>query len=189
MERNVNQLGVDRELALFLRDHAPMCSEQATWLGGEIELDLTTYVTSDTPPDALTTSGRCIVLSDFSALMMHNPSGNHILPGGRRERGEPLRSATIREVAEETGLAISPPKQLGVIAFRHLTPKPVNYPYPYPVFMNIVYVTRVPEQSQVAVNDTYELAGEFVALHNSCIRLLPLHQQILMAAAVNGERT
>lgn len=174
----------DEELRNFLIDLEPMSTETVLWRGGQIELELTGFITDMPPPDNLVTSGRCIVLSDTSVLMMHNPSGSHILPGGRRQPGESTRSAAVREVAEETGLSIDPPEQLGVMVFRHLTPKPVIYPYPYPVFINVVYVTHVPETARIAVNDTYELAGEFVSPRDDAVNGLPPHQRQLLSAAL-----
>lgn len=188
MESNVNHLELNTDVTLFLRDHAPNCSECVTWLGGQIDLELTTFVTTDAPPDTLITSGKCIVMSDSSVLVMNNPGGSHILPGGRREPGESPLSAAIREVAEETGLAIPPPAQLAVLVYRHLTPMPVLYRYPYPVFMNLVYVVRTLGRTQLTVNDSYELAGEFVSLHDSRIQALPIHQQVLLAAALKERR-
>jgi len=180
----VNQLNCNMNTARFLQDHEPMCSENVIWRGGQIELELTTYLTTNPPPVTLTTSGRCIVLSDSLVLVMHNPSGRHILPGGRREPGESTQSATVREIAEETGLAIGPPVQLGVMVFRHLSPKPTVYPYPYPVFVNVVYVTLVPETGPITVNDTYELAGEFVSTGDATLKRLPPHQRHLLTAAI-----
>jgi 8-oxo-dGTP pyrophosphatase MutT (NUDIX family) len=43
-----------------------------------------------------------------------------------------LEQTVRREVLEETGWAIDPPKLLGVKHFRHLTPKPAGYSCPYP---------------------------------------------------------
>lgn len=168
----------------FNRHKAPQSLESVSWRNGQIELELITYVTTTVPPDSLTTSGRCIVLSGKSVLLMHNPCGAHILPGGRREPCESPRSATIREVCEETGIVLTKLEPLAVLVYRHLTPKPVVYPYPYPIFTNIVYGAHVPEHTQVYVSDTYELAGEFVPLHSPVIQCLPKHQQVMLAAAV-----
>lgn len=183
----MDQSTIEEAIAPLIRDHAPVSSERIVWQEGRIELELKTYLTNALSPDALTTSGHCIVLTDTSVLMMHSPGGAHILPGGRREAGESAREATIREVAEETGLRIEPLRQIGLRVFRHLTPKPSDYPYPYPIFANIVYVGLAPIGAQVSVNDAYELAGEFVGFNDSSINGLPNHQQMLLAAAVQSE--
>lgn len=173
----------DKELPDYLASLEPMSMETVLWRGDQLEMEIFSYITAAPPPDHLTTSGRCIILGQSSVLMMENPSGKHILPGGRRKRDESPRDATIREVMEETGLAVSPGKQLGVLVYRHLTPKPPIYPYPYPVFLNAIYVACTTARHDVTVDDTYELSAAFVDDTDVLLDTLPLHQITLLRAA------
>jgi 8-oxo-dGTP pyrophosphatase MutT (NUDIX family) len=179
----VNTKDVGNELEDFLEGLEAACQEQVSWRGDQMRLELTTYLTDCPGPDLLVSSGRCIVLARNSVLLMTNPSGIHILPGGRREPGEAVLDTTIREIAEETGLTIDPPQHIGILAFRHLTPKPVVYPYPYPVFVNAVFAARLPNIPDVAVDDTYELAGQFIDI-DAARSEVPIHQQVLLDAAL-----
>ena len=68
-----------------------------------------------TPP--LTTD--CAIFNEEGAVLLirrkHPPfAGSYALPGGFVEIGETVEAACIREVREETGLAIGEPKLVGV---------------------------------------------------------------------------
>lgn len=152
------------ELTAFLDSHEALTTESASWSGGQILLSVTSYVTDDGPPDELVTSARCVITAGECVLVMTNPGGDHILPGGRRESGERVTETLIREVHEETGLVISGASQLAVLHFHHETPKPAIYPYPYPDFLNLVYSVHLDRIPKVIVADTYELQGEFVPI-------------------------
>jgi 8-oxo-dGTP pyrophosphatase MutT (NUDIX family) len=47
-----------------------------------------------------------------------------------------------REMREETAWTIADPRLIGFMHFHHLTPKPLGYAYPYPDFLQVVYVVR-----------------------------------------------
>lgn len=148
-----------------------------------MELELTTYLTDREPPEVLVSSGRCIILAERTVLVMTNPGGKHILPGGRRKPGETIWDATVREITEETGLVVEPLRQLAVQIFRHLTPRPSIYPYPYPVFIHTVYVGHLPVARELDVVDSYELAGHFVDV-SSAGKDIPAHELVLLEAAL-----
>lgn len=176
---------IDHDLTKLLDGLDLACNDHASWRGGQIELDVELYFTDRPPPAALTSSGRCIVLTGSQVLVMSNPGGEHILPGGRMHPGEALVDATIREVAEETGLAIADPVQVGVLVFHHRTPRPEVYRYPYPIFLNAVFVANAQEPQRLVVNDTYELDGQFVDTDLALARI-PAYQRVLLRESVRA---
>jgi ADP-ribose pyrophosphatase YjhB (NUDIX family) len=168
------------ELEHFLATHECNSSESASWRGGQIELTINSYLTADPPPDLFVTSSRCVIVADNHVLVMTNPAGEHILPGGRRGPGEPLERALAREVHEETGLTIPAGPQIAVFHYHHKTPRPVIYPYPYPDFLNVIHVVRLAETQVISVADTYELEGVFVPIDSILETRLPANQWHLL---------
>jgi 8-oxo-dGTP pyrophosphatase MutT (NUDIX family) len=168
------------ELSSFVSRHTLASTEQATWRGGQIQLRIDAYLTADAPPDELVTSARAVIVAEDQVLVMTNPAGEHILPGGRREPGESSLHALKREILEETGLSIDDAEPVAVLHYHHESAKPAIYPYPYPDFLNQVYVIRLDQVVPVEVTDTYEMQGEFVPLIAlSGDRLPPNQMQIL----------
>ncbi len=177
---------IDHDLSTLLEDLTAACIDHTSWRGGQIELDVELYFTDRPPSVALTSSGRCVVLSGPQVLVMSNPSGEHIIPGGRMHPGEPVMDATIREVAEETRLAVTDLAQVGILVFRHRMPKPAVYRYPYPIFLNAVFVATAPDPDGLLVNDTYELEGEFVGIEQARERI-PSYQRVLLDECVRRQ--
>lgn len=174
---------LEHDLDEVLSGLSPVCSERVTWRGGQIELETDAYLTGRASLPALTSSGRCIVLAHGSVLLMSNPTDTHILPGGRIEPGESIEEATVREVGEETGLRLSGLKPIGLLVYRHLTPRPAVYKYPYPIFLNSIYVADAVNPEDLLVNDTYELSGEFVPIGEAEQRIGEV-QRILLREAI-----
>ncbi len=93
---------------------------------------------------------------------MRNRDGTHIWPGGRRERGERPQRTLGREVLEETGWSLNRASLVGFLHFHHLSPKPLGYAYPYPDFVQLVYVAEAGEfVSDVRDPDDYEIEAVF----------------------------
>ena len=57
-----------------------------------------------------------MLIDGEDVLVVRDPGGQDVMPGGRLEAGESLEDALRREVAEETGWTISRLRRIG---FRH----------------------------------------------------------------------
>ena len=140
----------------YLSKHQPQVEELVYW--DDLRLRVTSYLSGEIPPLELVTSVRAVVLNEASVIVVRAPEGLHLLPGGRREPGEALVDTLTREVLEETGWTLGQIQLIGIKHYRHLTPKPVGYRYPYPDFLQLVYhavaVQYLPEAREV---DGYEI--------------------------------
>ena len=114
-----------------------VATEEQVW--GEHRLRLNAYAGGLDVPDALVTSVRGVLALADRVLVMKAPDGQHLMPGGRREPGEGYFDTLRREMREETGWEVEVGDMLGVLHFRHLTPKPEGHAYPYPDFLHLVY--------------------------------------------------
>lgn len=171
------------DLATFLAGQPPLDQHVAHWAGGTIELNVETFATEgELPPASLATSGRCIVLGGRFVLLMSNDDCDHILPGGRLETGESIEEATRREVWEETGLELPHLSPLGLMVFRHRTPRPAGYAYPYPLFTNTVFMAQLGRPFPLTFDDSYEHDGKFVSIDTALDRIAPHERQLLMLA-------
>lgn len=148
---------------------------------------MTSFLCRELPPRELVTSARAVVLGAGGVLAVRDPTGVHILPGGRRQAGETPEQTVRREVLEETGWVIDPPRLLGAKHFRHLTPKPSGYRYPYPDFFQVVYVAQAhrfdPGGREAG---GYELGAEFRPTAE--VQRLPLlpSERVFLTAALGG---
>lgn len=153
---------------------------------GAIRLRLISYLTAETPPLAYVTSVRAIVFRGDEVLVVRDPDGYHVIPGGRREAGETLEETLRREVLEETGWALGAIAPLGLLHFRHLDPQPPG-PHPYPDFLNVVYMAEaecfVPG-ALVMGEQAYELEAGFRPFAEVDGLALPLGQRRLLEAAL-----
>lgn len=162
---------MNTELAAFLSRLTPGGSAGDAW--GAMRFEITAYLTAEPPPPAYTTSVRAVVTRGSSLLVVRDPENVHILPGGRREHGESMEQTLRREVLEETGWSLLGIKPLGILHFHHLTPEPPGYAYPFPDFLQAVYVARADEHlAHLREQGGYELDAQFQPL--AAIRKLPL---------------
>ena len=123
----------------------PQASETAVWWGGMCHLEVTARVTDEPPLGHLVSNFRALILDRDHVVFARSRDGQIHLPGGRVETGEQPLSALARELREEVGVRGHAAALIGRIRFRHLTPKPAGYPYPYPVFEQVVYLVTEPE--------------------------------------------
>jgi 8-oxo-dGTP pyrophosphatase MutT (NUDIX family) len=130
------------DLASFLAQQLPLTEETVTWQSIHMQFHVTSYLSRELPPLDYITSVRGLILQEDQVLAVRDPESFHILPGGRREKGETLLQTLERELLEETGWTIHPPYLLGFLHFHHLTPKPANYQYPYADFLQLVYTAQ-----------------------------------------------
>lgn len=153
------------EIGAFLADKRPFLEADDAWADGTMPLHVRYFRTDEQPPAPYVTSVRCLVVQDDSVLVVSNPEGRHILPGGRREAGETLVQTLRREVAEETGWSIDSISRLGFIHLEHLDPKPPGYRFPHPHFFQVVYVAHASMYVPESVRDhDYEEAAAFVPM-------------------------
>jgi ADP-ribose pyrophosphatase YjhB (NUDIX family) len=129
-------------LVEFLSRHIPLSEEEAVWGNGTLPLRITTYLADVPPPLEFVTSVRALVFHRDQIVVIQDPTGFHIVPGGRRESGESLDKTLRREVLEETGWLLADSRLLGFMHFHHLAPKPEGYQYPYPDFLQMIYAAN-----------------------------------------------
>ena len=150
------------DLAGFLARHTPLVEESAVWGDGTLPLRIRSYLGDDVPPLEYVTSVRCLVFRDESILVLRNADSTHIVPGGRREGAETLEATLHREVLEETGWTLAGVCQLGFRHFRHLGTKPPGYAYPFPDFVQVVYMADAAAYRPEAIlPGDYELEAGF----------------------------
>lgn len=127
----------------YLERFPPFSEEETTWpWGGALPLLRRAGFADETPPQELLSSARAVVLRGREVLTIRAPDGHSVLPGGRIEDGETPEEAVAREVVEESGWLIETSEVLGYLHFHHLGPRPDDYPYLYPDFLQVVYLGR-----------------------------------------------
>lgn len=153
---------MDTELALFLQRHTPIARESAIWGDGTIPLDITSYLSQELPPLNLVTSVRAVVIRHEDVLVVRDPGGYHIVPGGRREANETLLQTLQRELQEETGWSLTNIKLIGFKHFHYLGPRLDMFPL-YPDFLQVIYSAK-PDmfQQERKEQNGYELEARFL---------------------------
>ena len=156
----------------------------ATW--GDSQLEIRYYLGDRPPPLSLVTSVRAVLFRDRSVMVVQDHIETyHVMPGGRREPGETIDATLRREIMEETGWTVASHHPLGFAHFRHLTPRPVDYPYPYPDFAQLLFVAEAGEQVAEATRDQYELAAAFRPI-DEALGLLAGEQAALLESALRA---
>ncbi len=130
------------DLATFLARHAPIARELQVWGGGDLPLEVASYLGDELPPPAYITSVRALVFRGDEILAAREGQDWHILPGGRREGHETLEATLRREVLKESGWTLADTTLLGFAHFHHLTPRRPDHHWPHPDFLQPVYLAR-----------------------------------------------
>jgi len=157
---------VDRGLVEFLRGLEPVARERVVWPFNDTELEVASYLTDREPPLALVSSVRAVVRRGDAVLVFDDERGvPHVIPGGRREADESMRTTLERELLEETGCVIvGDPRSLGVMHFHHLGPRSPEHRYPYPDFLQQVFSAEIRGEPVEPRDDPWVRAPRFVRL-------------------------
>lgn len=149
-------------LQRFLTPLTSQVTETYEWPGARFAV--TTYLHGLPPPIESITSVRAVVLREGAVLVVQDPDGYHIVPGGRREAGESLIDTVVREVLEETGWQVTVGPPLGFKHFRRLS-SPAPGMAATPDFTQLVYLANATQHHPEAREQGgYELGAAFVAL-------------------------
>ncbi len=169
----------------FLAGKQPAAEENVTWGEGAFVLRVAAYRTPEMPPPRLVTSVRALLFCNDSILVIRDAEESfHILPGGRREDGEKIEETLEREVLEETGWSFQDPRLRGLLHYHHLGPRPPAYPYPYPDFVQLVFVAEAGHFFGVSRVDPEILASDFHSIDEIGRLCLPGTQLALFHAAL-----
>lgn len=166
---------MEQELATFFAERSPFATEEACWgKGGSIPLHVAAYELTCLPPLAFVSSVRAVVLRGDAVLLLQLPDELAVLPGGRREPRETLEQTVRRELREETGWEVRLGPLLGCIHFHHRGPRLPGYRFPYPDFLNVVYLAEALTYDAVALLPNEHEQVPFVLRPVAQVRDLPL---------------
>lgn len=106
------------------------------------------------PRDDLVTSAFVIAHDDSGRLAMTYvdlPNRGWDIPGGHLDSGESAAMAAARELAEETGIRLSP-QSLQISGWTRITleERPASYRYPYPTSYMVFFNARVDSGGELA---------------------------------------
>lgn len=158
---------MDQSLKAFLQVRTPLVEESLDWSGGGksfVQTRFTYALEQEAFPHVnLVTSVRALLTRDSQIMVVRDPGGEHIVPGGRVDDGEGLLDTLKRELLEETGWSIRGEPTLFAMFHYHIhSPKPALHRYPYPDFLQLLYKAEpdrhFPEAMEV---DGFELSAEF----------------------------
>lgn len=131
------------ELSARIEVLEPVASTIVHWgADRELPIRLCGYAGIAEVPDELVSSIRCIVRANDGVVLCTNDHETHPWPGGRREPGELWADTACREVLEETGWKVDRDslRPVGWLHYEYLTERPLDWSYPHPDFIQIIFV-------------------------------------------------
>jgi len=181
---------MDSELARFIASGRQLTEESVVW-GSHMPFHVTYYLGGKAPPLQYVTSVRAVVFQANSVLAVRDAASHfHIVPGGRREGIETLEETLRQELLEETGWTVAGISSLGFTHFHHLAPKQAEYTYPYPDFLQLLYIAEAGSYVPDArVPGEYELETGFVPIDKIRRAGLEQSQAMLLDAATELRRS
>lgn len=176
-------------LGAFLSGLAPQFEDETRW--GESGLSYSIYLTGKAPPAGLVSSARAVVIKGRSVVVVDETDRAHVMPGGRIEEGETIARALERELLEECGWTVHEPRPLALLHYRHITPKPAGYRYPYPDFLQVVFAAQAATYDRRALkrNGEIETGSRLTPIRRAMARIGRDQQVLLAAAAAELART
>lgn len=118
----------------------------------------------------------CFLIRDGKILLITRGKepyrGTRTIPGGRKQRGESLREACVREMREETGLAVKTPRFAGIL---HVVQEGDAREYLSAYFTATDFDGELRASEEGALEWTrLETSANLPDIHPSCAALLPL---------------
>jgi 8-oxo-dGTP diphosphatase len=124
---------------------------------GGVARNHTVQLTLTLPDDELVVNTRLIAIEDKSVVVCTTTEGWRTLPGGSRERNEPIEDTAARELMEEAGCAVTGPVHwfASFTNTNHTAPWKDWHPYPVSAWLvGVVPVQRVGPPTNPADGET-----------------------------------
>lgn len=145
-------------------------------------LVLSCFLTEKQPPLELIVSARAVLVAQSGKVFVFEDQGVHVLPGGRRDKDEPVLAALTREIREEVGCDIlGEPQALGFFELRNDGPRPEGHPYPYPRNYHVVFKASAGPVMQAPVDPNVH-NGRFVPRSKALALDIPWAERVFLEA-------
>jgi 8-oxo-dGTP pyrophosphatase MutT (NUDIX family) len=167
-------------------DLTPVATGYVLWGSPGVRLAVSCYLTEKQPPPELVVSARAVLAGPGGTVFVFDDDGAHVLPGGRREKDEPVAATLDREIREEAGCAIvGPVRPIGFIEFRLEGPLPDGYRYPYPANFHLVFSASAGPVTLPA-SDPHVKNGRFVPRDEALALETPWAERVFLEAVLDG---